>query len=202
MNILIDRLPDSVEIGGLRHPINTDYRTWVLIELMLNDYQLSEPEKIAGMLQLAFDLQPSIYMLEETLAAVLWFYQCGQEIRHTGSSDDRGGGYAEPVYSFEHDADYIYAAVLDQYGIDLQEHEHLHWWKFRALLKGLKEDALFSKIKGYRCINITADMTRQQKDFYTRMKKLYAIPLPEEQQEELEAIESALMGSGDLREVL
>lgn len=41
------------------------------------------------------------------------------------------------ILDYSIDADLIYAAFMQQYGIDLVEIEYLHWHKFLALLKGL-----------------------------------------------------------------
>ena len=30
MNILTDRLPDSVTVGGKKYPLNTDFRNWII----------------------------------------------------------------------------------------------------------------------------------------------------------------------------
>ncbi|WP_165442998.1 Gp15 family bacteriophage protein [Senegalia massiliensis] len=60
---------------------------------------------------------------------------------------------ADNIYSFEHDDEYIYSAFLDQYGIDLKDIKHLHWWKFKSPFKGLKEDNLICKIMRYRIYN-------------------------------------------------
>ena len=96
------------------------------------------------------------------------------------------------IYSFEHDAEYIYAAFLDQYGIDLQDIEHLHWWKFRALFKGLKEDTLISKIMGYRSIEITNNMSDSEKKYYRKMKQIYALPDNRTQEEKERAFTNAI----------
>jgi hypothetical protein len=79
------------------------------------------------------------------------------------------------IYSFEHDADYIYSAFLEQYGIDLNETK-MHWWKFRTLFNGINENTLFSKITGYRSMNLEDIKDKEQKKYYEKMKRLYALP--------------------------
>jgi len=37
MNMLIDLLPEYVELGGAEYPINTDFRVSILFELMMED---------------------------------------------------------------------------------------------------------------------------------------------------------------------
>ena len=47
----------------------------------------------------------------------------------------------EKVLDYDIDADYIYAAFLEQYRIDLLV-EEMHWYKFCALLHGLHDTEL------------------------------------------------------------
>lgn len=68
-------------------------------------------------------------------------------------------------------------AFKEQYGIDLND-ANLHWWKFRALFMSLRADCMFTKILGYRTMPITSKMSTADRNFYQRMKKLYALPLP------------------------
>ena len=79
---------------------------------------------------------------------------------------------------------------------------YLHWWKFKALFQGLKPDNEIVKIMGYRAMEIPNGMSREQKEHYRKMKKLYAIPLPKSEQEKISAIEEALMNGGDLSGLL
>lgn len=197
MNLIIDKLPETVKIDGLQYPIHTDFRISILFEQLLADYELTEQEKLLQALRLYYPLMPA--NIGAALEQILWFYRCGKEAKKT----DEGGEDkpTAPVFDWDYDADYIYAAFMDQYGIDLQDAD-LHWWKFKALFAGLKEDNKLCKIMSYRAMEIPGDMPKAQKEFYKKMKKLYAIPLPQKTQEQLSAIEQALLNGGDLRGVL
>lgn len=175
MNILIDVLPKHVEIDGIEYKINTDFRIGIMFELLIQDNTLTDMEKVEIALNLYYPEIPHDPI--QALEKILWFYRCGKEYDAESSQEDtEGTTQQQAIYSFEHDAEYIYAAFLDQYGIDLQDIEHLHWWKFRALFKGLKEDNLIVKIMGYRAIKIDDNMTDSEKKFYRRMKRIYALP--------------------------
>ena len=198
MNILIDLLPDSVEIRGTNYKINSDFRTSILFEMMMQDYELSDEEKIFKTLELYYPIIPND--INEAINKALWFYQGGKDIRSNNSNGNAGKN--NKIYSFQHDDEYIYSAFLDQYNIDLQDVENLHWWKFKAMFKALKEDNEIVKIMGYRAIKIDSKMSNEQKDYYRKMKKLYEIPKSKNEQEKINAIEEALMGSGDLTGIL
>lgn len=176
MNILIDLLPEHVEIDGKKYPINTDFRISILFELLMQDKSILDREKVYIALNLYYPKIP--HDLVQAVDKMLWFYRCGKDDEDDSvkNGSTAGNGRAGMIYSFEHDAEYIYSAFLDQYGIDLQDIEHLHWWKFRALFKGLKEDNLIVKIMGYRSIEITNDMSDSEKKYYRKMKRIYALP--------------------------
>lgn len=202
INMLIDLLPETVDIGGEVYLINTDFRTSILFEMMMQDPDLLETEKVRKAIALYYSCEPDD--IAEAVDKLLWFYTCGREEK-TGKpewAEEEEPEEQKQIYSFEHDAPYIYAGFLEQYGIDLQEVEDLHWWKFRAMFNSLNEDCKISKIMEYRGIQITNDMTKSQKKFYRRMKQVYALPIPDSEQEKQDAITKALMNGEDLMGLL
>lgn len=78
----------------------------------------------------------------------------------------------------------------------------MHWWKFRALFNSLPKDCEFMRAMEYRSIDITDNMSKEQKDFYRKMKRLYALPLPQGEDNRRAAIENALLNGGDVAGVL
>lgn len=67
---------------------------------------------------------------------------------------------------------------------------------------GLKSDSRIVEIMGYRGIEIISQMSSEQKQFYRKMKKRFAIPLPKSEREKLSAIEEALLNGGNLSGIL
>ena len=198
-NILVDLLPKTVLVDGWEYSIRTDFRIFILFELLWQEPGLDPGEKVRRSLLLCYPQVPRDY--SQAVEALLWFYKCGREEsrqKQEAASRHRPGR----IYSFDHDAGYIYAAFLSQYGIDLQDIEYLHWWKFRALFNALSDQTEFVKVMGYRGINISDDMSNSQKAFYRRMKRIHALPLPKEEEEMQDAIVEALMNGGDLTGIL
>lgn len=203
MNILIDVLPTFVEIDNKKYEINSDFRTSILFELMMEDRELSDEEKIYITLELYYKEVPK--NIKEAIEKVLWFYKAGKEDNHSSNiskTRKRSLGNNKKVYSFEYDADYIFSAFFSQYNIDLQDIDYLHWWKFKSMFKSLKDDNDIVKIMGYRAININEIEDKSQRKFYKEMKELYKLPenIDDKSIEELKALEDILMGSGDLSE--
>lgn len=172
MNLILDGLPSEVEIAGEPVKIETSFRTGIIFEEMLSDPDLKDEDKLLTMLALYF---PNVAFdettIREAVEGVFWFYRCGQE----PSARDEGGKPQAPVFSYEHDADYIYAGFMSAYRIDLATKD-LHWWQFRALFRSLPEDTQIMKIIGYRTMKIPAKLPKEQKEHYKRMKRLYALP--------------------------
>ncbi|MBD7912014.1 MULTISPECIES: bacteriophage Gp15 family protein [Clostridium] len=197
MNILIDLLPEEVTIDGVNYKINSDFRTSMLFEMMMQDNEIDESDKLIRTIDLYYPVIPE--NIEQAIEKALWFYRCGKSIQN-GKRDNNGK--SEQIYSFEYDDEYIYSAFLDQYGFDLQDTQNLHWWKFKAMFKSLKEDNEIVKIMGYRAMTISNNMSKEQKDFYRSMKRLHEIPKSKSEQEKINDIEKALLGDGDLTKIL
>lgn len=200
MNILIDLLPTKIEIDSKEYEINSDFRTSILFELLMQDNSIGEEDKIIMALQLYYPIIPE--NINEAIDKMLWFYRCGKDI--TKSKGNSKGKSVTRIYSFEHDDDYIYAAFMDQYNIDLQDIEHLHWWKFKAMFNSLKEDIKIVKIMEYRSMDLSKIKDKEQKAYYKQMKELYKLPdnISNSEKEKLKEIEEALLSGRDLSNLL
>lgn len=199
MNILIDIVPDKVEVGGKMYKINSDFRTSILFELLMFDDSVDDESKYIQALELYYPILPPESNLEEAIYKILWFYGGGKEDDRKESSE-KNTTKVEQVYSYEYDDTYIYSSFLSQYQIDLQDVEHLHWWKFKAMFESLKEDTKICEIMKYRSIDLSKIHDKEEKAFYKKMKNLYELPkyIDKEQKEKEDEIANILMGNGIL----
>lgn len=193
-NIILDVLPETVDIDGAEYRINSDFRISILFELLMQDDEVGKRQKLIQGLKLYYPEIP--HNVTMAVDKMIWFYRCGKETESGGHGS--GSGRAKQIYSFEHDDDYIYAAFLEQYGIDLQDVEELHWWKFRALFRGLSEDTEFVKIMGYRSVKITSKMSKEQREFYKKMQSIHALPITDTERKADELLTEALLNGGDI----
>ena len=189
MNILLDELPEEIEVCGKKYPINTDFRVWIRFEEILTS---AKPEEAITYIILscmkkegAAKLPPS---LKETLKAICDFYFCREDVK----SKDVSCARTKRLYSFSHDADLIYAAFIQQYGIDLIDIPYLHWWKFQALFKGLSEESRIMKIIGYRNVDMNDIKDKNMKKMYQKLKDAYALPDTRTDKEKENAFNDAL----------
>lgn len=174
MNILTDILPDSVMIDGKKYPVRTDFRVWLEFDRVLA-LSITEWEKAVILTRLCFDTKKCRKLpdsFEKAATALCNFYLCRQDEKKQHSKKTS----KERVFSFEEDADYIYAAFITQYGIDLTEVKYMHWYKFSALFKGLDENCRFMKIISWRGASVDEIQDEGRRKYIRKMKELYALP--------------------------
>lgn len=197
MNMLIDLLPTSVEVDNKEYKINSDFRASMLFEMMMSDEELDKEEKIINALQLYYPVIPA--NINEAVKKIMWFYGCGKDNKkHKGIENTVN----EQIYSYEYDDSYIYSAFLTQYNIDLQDIEYLHWWKFKAMFKALKDDNMIVKIMGYRSLDLNTIKDKEQKANYRKLKKIYELPKNKTEVDKLNTIEKALLNGGNVEKIL
>lgn len=168
MTVLQGALPDSLLIGGEIFPIFTDFRNWMQIEIIMHEESGSFLEKIPKLLKLCYAKLPQ--SMEEALHAMALFYM-GKEDDKRGVRENRK---SRRLYSFRQDAELIYAAFYQQYGMDLSD-ACLHWWQFRALFAGLGKETRFIQVVSYRAMDLSQIKNAAEKKFYQRMKARYAL---------------------------
>ena len=197
-NILIDIVPKKVEVIGKEYNIDSNFRASILFELMVQDNRLSNEEKVIQALQLYYgDNIPE--NIPEAINKILEFYRGGkEEPKATGGA--RGKNIK--VYSYEYDSDLIYSAFMRDYKIDLQEVKYLHWWKFKALFRGLSKDNEIVKIMGYRGLDLNTIKGKEEREYYKKLKEIYKLPLDRGDEERLDGLTEALLNGGDIKEFL
>jgi hypothetical protein len=175
------RLPEAVEVDGSFYKVHTSFKYWLRFLELISDSH-TPPQDFDFMY---IEKKPASRI--NGLIALVQFCNPPTILPHT----DKLEGSGEKAVDYAIDADYIFAAFMERYGIDLVESD-MHWYKFQALFKGL-HDTKLNEIIGYRLwVN-----TSEKRDAYTRqMEKLKtAWELPQESDEEdedLKAFEALL----------
>lgn len=169
-NLLIDNVPKTVIIDNKEYDINYDFRISIMFELLIHDTNISEEEKIIKTLELYYPILP--HKIDEAIEKILWFYKCGKEQGY--KKHKKSSKIQKQIYSFDTDDEYIYAAFLSQYNVDLQE-TSLHWWEFKALFNSLSEDNKICEIMKFRCMDLNKIKDKEEKAYYKEMQELYKI---------------------------
>lgn len=174
INIMVDKLPTDFE--GLE--INTNFKSFILFELLMQDNKIGQEDKLALALNLFYEEIPRD--LKKAFDGILYFYTRGKNLEKEKDEEKlkkkNNVERKKKIYSFEHDADLIYTAFLTQYNIDLNEIKYLHWFKFKAMFEGLKSDNKICEIMGYRAVDINKIKDKEEKKRYRKLQKEYALP--------------------------
>ena len=151
-NLILNKLP---QYTPSRLKIRTDFRESIKFELLMQDSKLNEEEKVKLALNLYYNLN-DITDVKKAVEDIIWFYKGGKnEKENVDKEVKKSNSKEKQIYSYEFDAEYIYSAFMEQYNIDLNSIKYLHWWKFKALFNSLNENVLFSKIMGYRAMDLS-----------------------------------------------
>lgn len=177
-NLLLDPLQTSVILGVEEVPIFTSFRNSILFELLMSQRNISAKEKVIEAIRLYYPSEVHNIVIdhsEKAISSIIDFYAggTGEKQQNKESSDNRS---SRAIFHFEHDAGYIYAAFLSQYGIDLTVEKDLHWHKFKALFHGLESRHKISEIMKIRATEITSEMSKEEQKYYREMKALYRLP--------------------------
>lgn len=185
MNILAERFPTSVEINGKEYALNTDFRVGLKIILAWEDPELTAREKTLVMLRLLYkEIPPDT---QKACELAVYFLNCGEE-------KDDGEAAESPVrrvYSFTKDAKYIYSAIRQTHGIDLETVEYLHWWKFCYFFLDLDPDCMFQQMLHLRQQKQRGKLTKEEQAIYYRLRDI--LDLPQEKDAETRSAEEEFM---------
>ena len=191
-NLILNKLPKTTP-NKLK--IRTDFRESIKFELLMQDNTIKDSDKVIIALNLYYYEPEKITNIKTAVDDMLWFYRCGKDIKIKEASETHQQQVERKqrqIYSYKFDAEYIYSAFMEQYKIDLNSIEYLHWWKFKALFTSLNENVLFSKIMGFRTINLSKIKDKSMKEYYKKMKKVYALPDMRSEEEKEEDFANAL----------
>lgn len=173
MNILTEGLPEYIKIGGKSLKIRTDFRIWIEFDGVLHQKDILPKDKFLMVTRMCID-EPldALYGLlpDDVMNGLCDFYLIDKrkEKRTQAASGTR-------VLSFSEDSDYIFAAFMSQYGIDLVSVPYMHWFIFSALLKGLDDNNRLIKIMSWRALEPEREEDPKRRAQLRKLKELYAL---------------------------
>jgi len=140
-NILTSTFPKSLMVNGEEYAIYWDHRSCLRIMAALESGDLTRWEQYLYLVQALYEDVPPDF--NAALMQALWFLHGGRELEEASARAD-----TRRTFSYEQDAELIYAAFSTRHGIDLAVTD-LHWWRFRALFTDLRETT-FSELCSLR----------------------------------------------------
>jgi hypothetical protein len=167
MNILIDELPESLEVDGFKYPINFDFKTCLRIIMAFEDCELTPQEKQVVVLECLYKKVPA--NIPQALIAA-------NDFLNGGADDEEREGSNEPrQYSFSGDANFIYAAFRQNHGVDLHA-SNMHWWEFLALFMDMGSETTFTGLVNLRERVNNGTATKEEKIAARKMGKIFEVP--------------------------
>lgn len=161
--------PEFIEIDDRQYKINTDYRVALACFRAIEDNSINDIARTIAVVSLLFgkekengDIEvPEFSDLRQVIIKIEKYLSCGNKESKNNTIRDM---------DFEYDRSYITASFMSDYHLDLEQVEHMHWWKFCELLNGLTENCILSKVREIRNIDL-----EDYKDEKTRNKILKAM---------------------------
>lgn len=172
-----EELPTRIIADDLEIPVSADFRSWIKADLIMKDRQIPKEAKLPVICQyIGLDLSRLDVTIPDLWAGIFKFYMCEQEPRGEAVSSS-----SATAYRFDCDWWLIYAAFIQQYGINLLTAD-LHWFEFRALLDGLTEQTQFIKVVQAR-LRDTSKLKGEEKAQAEKLKRYWKVPDDNAQEE-------------------
>lgn len=187
MNVLVNEFPIKVKLDGKIYELNTDFRLGLNIMLLYEDKSLNNYEKTDIMLELLYKEEIPIELREIAIEKAMLFLNAGDNQKSNNSEEC--DIKPKRVYSFTKDAKYIYSAIKKSHGVDLENIEYLHWWKFVYYFFDLDEKSFFSQMIYLRNQRNKGKLTKEEKIVYAKLEDILELEDNEQYtDEEQEAI--------------
>lgn len=189
INLLLDNINEVVE-DRIKIGFDTNFRIGIAFEIMMQNPKYSIQAKTYQALKLFYTETDKIKDVKKAIDDIVWFYSCGRSEEKTSQKNKKGKN--KQIYSYEFDNDLIYSAFKNQYNVDLEEIEYLHWWKFRAMFNGLKSDNRIVEIMGYRAMDLSKIKDKDMKKHYKQLQEENKLPDMRSEEEKEEDFAEAL----------
>ncbi len=176
MNFFYEELPDTVNVGGERIKIITDFREYIRLLDMLKDQELDYVQKFVIIQQYFLD---DVTVDEEAVSALSGFITMNLNVAEVVEKDGYGNLQEKPkknLFSYSIDYPYILSGFLRDYGIDLIDIKYMHWWKFRMLFDGLSDDTEIKQRIMYRSVDLSEIKDKEEKKRIKKIQKSIQLP--------------------------
>ena len=187
MKIFMEK-PKTLSVGGVRVPIDTDFRIMCEYAQAINSKDTDEITDIAQ--RFFYAGLPEGVSGADMALAMNDFYVSGfvpdeEERERTrkkaeqeaSSRTSRRHCWARdsvPVFDFATDEAYFLGAFMAVYGIDLNTAK-LHWLDFCALFRALPDECRLKQIIGIRATDTAKIKSREERERIKRLKKIYSL---------------------------
>ncbi|MBQ7975408.1 MAG: hypothetical protein IJ300_06950 [Clostridia bacterium] len=160
--------PECIVVDNKKYAVHTDFRNWIKIDELIFGGSLTD-KSLAEILALCYKkLPPNV---EAAYKEIINFHNLNRTFKKSANRS----GSQKRIISFVADEQYVSAAFLSEYKIDLNSTE-MHWFKFKSLFDGLPPTQKICEIMNIRAVDIGTIKDKQTKSHYRRLKSLYRLP--------------------------
>lgn len=170
-------LPTSVKVGERTLSIrnNGDYRVIIDCMTALDDYELSDSERVYASLIVFYEDLNSLedvagVDIEEAVKQMFWFINCGKPESPTRD--------AVKLIDWEQDEQLISSAINKVVGKELRLEPYVHWWTFMGYYSSVGESTLslvvgirYKKHKGKTLEKYEQTFFLENPEYFTWQKK-------------------------------
>ncbi len=157
-------LPTKIKINDKEYEIRHDFRPCLDIMIMFENVNLTENEKLRGMLDILFIDEVSL--CNETVRSAVEFLDLG-----TIYDNNKNGSHSDRFYSWKQDRQYIFSAIDRVLGFSCRRCEYLHWWEFMGAFMEIGE-CTFSTIVHLRKQKQKNKLTKEEREYWAENRDI------------------------------
>ena len=171
-----DRIPTHIEAGGRRYRIDTDFRNVIRMNEIMARADLTDEARDWLALRCMMRHPPRKRSRQIELLKAL---------RELLFGDRRGASDNKKITDIDQDAELIFAAFYQEYGINLWR-DRLSWFEFTALLAGIAEGTRYSDVLTIRARPMPkpTKWNAEERAWLAKAKAAHALELTDEEMAE------------------
>ena len=165
-----EELPKAIVIDDREYPVDTDFRSWIRVALILEDPNIDDRFKLP-IISTYLNLDDRAFMKEteeNIFNGLLIFFNLGREPKKSQSESK------EVAYKYDYDWPLILSAFRQQYQIDLLT-EDLHWFEFKSMFDAIGKPTLFNSVMGWRVQDISK-LPKGERESARKLKEYWRTP--------------------------
>lgn len=177
-------IEDKVTINGIEYKLDMSFDNVLRLFDLMDDENIHNEIKVnTGLLMLINDTLEYCEPQERATIFIELYKSLFSASENSQQTDLEGNPMPvmneenKRVYDLVQDAEYIFASFYQDYGMDLIEWQgRLHWYKFKALLGGLRNDTKFKEVVEIRTMEVPKGKgTAKQAEQVRKLKRQYAL---------------------------
>ena len=175
-------LPTTVTVSGTDYPVRTDFRVILEIFVMLEDPELSDPDKTEALLRMFYEDRPPAKDTDAAVRAFLDFLEPSTWSLRT--SQQAGVAIRSPrprskpgLVNWSHDFPLLVGPVNRVLGTECRALKYLHWYTFLAAYMDIDPESVFSQTLRIReKLRSGKKLEKVEREFYRRNPDLVDPP--------------------------